>query len=915
MLTKYCPQNASILAMVQSGILSGHVDFQRNFEMTAYDPNYNDSHTRMFTSRYSGLPIVATSPTGSPTGNADPYVTMNLTYGTTGVPKMEYCTAAKSIIEGYVCDVNAAKRAVYSADSFSSWYEDNRMFNRRIGYQQKLTLDTSTKQYTYDSSVETGNFFNPFTLSNQLNKGWPLSNAETTTKKFWFTVEIHTSFQYNGTEVFSFSGDDDVHVYINQILVIDLGGVHDRRAAKITLANFATKLGLVKGQVYQFDMFHVERQTSESNFALTTTLAATCNVITSDARTNGTDVENAIAWTNTGATTNADWEVIAGPGYGKFAASGKSISLMVPNVPNAVGYMFYKPNQVNVGSGFSFKFEFQMTGSGGGHGFAVLFHNRQLGLKDFNGGTGPNLGIKNNDNSFAVVLDVTNPNRQELGVHYNIQGDRRNNMSNATRTVYDPDVIQNVVDGTWHTIEVVYYLNPDWLEVYMDDSLRLRERNFSMINVIGGRNAYIGFSASSSEEKYSMTTQLRNVVMKTVKVLPKNSLSQVILPEGGLSLMADGRANASFQFSTRDACLNTVQYGGLGGLVQSRMVGYVPATAAPTKAPTVSNTTTRRRQLQSLGNTTITINGTNNDLRNGNYQVNFTTTVSTTFSVYIGFGSNCTWDGTKYVADTNCWTLVYPNAVTSVPFITMAPTAPLPDAPLEEVDTSSIVAVGVSVGIVSCCGLIFIIFGVRIRNRWRKDRAFIEKGRLAVLDRGMAFEGDNDLDTLQTKLQQTLHEVQAERAKNYDGQEEAIQRLLQQRGELQEMVRRLKCKRDGVDPDLNPPPYGNGFVVRARQSIARTNRRSMFSKSVVDDALVPPPPPASDGFMSRMRQSVRRPFGGGATATPTTTAAATTGGIGEIDFGAQSSSNPLFTNLKNQSMGKGARPKAVPEDI
>jgi fibro-slime domain-containing protein len=145
----------------------------------------------------------------------------------------------------------------HGAAQFDQWFHDTPGVNMNIPYAITLSDAGHAGTYTYSTSE-----FFPV-------DGQGFGNTPGQGHNYSFTYQIATKFNYSGSGAFTFTGDDDVWVYINDQLAIDLGGVHGPESASVDLST----LGLTAGQNYDLDVFFAERHTTGSNFRMDTTLA------------------------------------------------------------------------------------------------------------------------------------------------------------------------------------------------------------------------------------------------------------------------------------------------------------------------------------------------------------------------------------------------------------------------------------------------------------------------------------------------------------------------------------------------------------------------------------------------------------------------------------------------------------------
>ncbi|GAM23773.1 hypothetical protein SAMD00019534_069480 [Acytostelium subglobosum LB1] len=175
----------------------------------------------------------------------------------------------------YCCDDQlSAYGVIHNQTTFGSWF--NNVQNVNIPIQMKLNL---TQNLT-DPNIYNFRDDHFFPIN---GLGWDApgadpnhvfyKDADGAVQNFHFCLELHARFTYKGGEIFRFIGDDDVWLYIDGNLVLDLGGPHLPAEGLVSLDNIT---GLTVGQDHSFDFFYCERHTTQSHMMISTSMELKC---------------------------------------------------------------------------------------------------------------------------------------------------------------------------------------------------------------------------------------------------------------------------------------------------------------------------------------------------------------------------------------------------------------------------------------------------------------------------------------------------------------------------------------------------------------------------------------------------------------------------------------------------------------
>ncbi|HXK17135.1 MAG TPA: fibro-slime domain-containing protein [Polyangiaceae bacterium] len=148
----------------------------------------------------------------------------------------------------------------FGPDYFDQWYHDVPGTNVTVLFPLPIAIDAQGF-YEYDSQTSgTPDVFQgvPRRAFFPIDDGSPYATAfgnQGNNHNFGFTGELHASFVAQAGDSLELRSDDDLYVFVDEALVLDLGGTHVASTNTLNLDD----LGITLGERHALHFFYAER--------------------------------------------------------------------------------------------------------------------------------------------------------------------------------------------------------------------------------------------------------------------------------------------------------------------------------------------------------------------------------------------------------------------------------------------------------------------------------------------------------------------------------------------------------------------------------------------------------------------------------------------------------------------------------
>ncbi len=166
-----------------------------------------------------------------------------------------------------------AKIEPITKESFDMWYRDVPGINKN--FNKVLTLyRTNDEETTYEYKCSSFFPIDGEGFGNGINS-----------HNYGFTDDMCFYLKYGGFGLITIEGDDDIWIFINGNLAVDLGGCHSPQRAAVNLLydqekyidgkslKYNSSLDILENQYVEVRIFHAERHSTGSTFNLKLTLS------------------------------------------------------------------------------------------------------------------------------------------------------------------------------------------------------------------------------------------------------------------------------------------------------------------------------------------------------------------------------------------------------------------------------------------------------------------------------------------------------------------------------------------------------------------------------------------------------------------------------------------------------------------